>query len=93
MAAVVGNPGDVQRPSGPASSLTVLAYWPSISETDLQALADDQRAMATAVSGYADTVQTEMTKGASLLVGQGGEARIALMKKMVDHADGADAAD
>ena len=88
MAAVVGNPGDVQRPSGPASLLTVLAYWPSISETDLQALADDQRAMATAVSGYADTVQTEMTKGASLLVGQGGEARIALMKKMVDHADG-----
>ena len=44
--------------------------------------------MATSVSGYADTVQNEMTKGASLLVGQGGEARIALMRKMVNHADG-----
>ena len=88
MAAVVGNAGDIQRPSGRASSLTVLPYWPSISETDLQALADDERAMATSVSGYADTVQNEMTKGASLLVGQGGEARIALMRKMVNHADG-----
>ena len=34
MAAVIGNAGDVQRPSGRASSLTVLPYWPSISETD-----------------------------------------------------------
>ena len=84
----VGNAGDVPRPSGRAASLTVLPYWPQISETDLQALADDQRAMATAVSGYADTVQTEMTKGASLLEGQGGEARIELMRKMVRHADG-----
>lgn len=88
MAAVIGNAGDVQRPSGRASSLTVLPYWPSISETDLQSLADDERAMATSVSGYADTVQTEMTKGASLLVGQGGEARVELMRKMVNHADG-----
>lgn len=88
MAAVVGNAGDVQRPSGRASSLTVLPYWPSISETDLQALADDRRAMAESVSGYAGTVHKEMTNGASLLEGQGGEARIALMRKMVDHADG-----
>ena len=88
MAAVIGNAGDVQRPSGRASSLTVLPYWPSISETDLQSLADDERAMATSVSGYADTVQNEMTKGASLLVGQGGEARVELMRKMVNHADG-----
>lgn len=88
MAAVIGNAGDVQRPSGRASSLTVLPYWPSISETDLQSIADDERSMATSVSGYADTVQTEMTKGASLLVGQGGEARVELMRKMVNHADG-----
>uniref|UniRef100_UPI003F58BFE5 hypothetical protein n=1 Tax=Mycolicibacterium obuense TaxID=1807 RepID=UPI003F58BFE5 len=66
----------------------MLPYWPSISETDLQSLADDERAMATSVSGYADTVQNEMTKGASLLVGQGGEARVELMRKMVNHADG-----
>lgn len=88
MAAVVGNAGDVQRPSGRASSLTVLPYWPSISETDLQALADDERAMAESVSGYAGTVHKEMTNGANLLEGQAGEARIALMRKMVDHADG-----
>lgn len=88
MAAVINNPGDVPRPSGRASSLTVLPYWPSISETDLQALADDRRAMAESVSGYAGTVHKEMTNGASLLEGQGGEARIALMRKMVDHADG-----
>ncbi len=88
MAAVINNPGDVPRPSGRASSLTVLPYWPSISETDLQALAEDRRAMVESVSGYAGTVHKEMTNGASLLEGQGGEARIALMRKMVDHADG-----
>lgn len=85
--ATVGNPGDVPRPSGRVASLTVQKYWPSISETDLMGLADEERAMGTSMSEYGDTVHREMTRGADLLVGQAGDARIALMRKMVVHAD------
>ena len=72
MAAVVGNTGDVPRPTGKAAALTVLPYWPSISETELQALADDERATAKAVAEYAADVQRERARGAELLEGQAG---------------------
>lgn len=82
----VGNPGDLQRPPGVAAEMAIGEYWPDISETAIQDVADEQRAAATRFSTYGETLHQKVTKSPDLLEGQSGIARVQRLKKMRNHA-------
>ncbi|MGB0971370.1 MAG: hypothetical protein ACPGVG_10455, partial [Mycobacterium sp.] len=86
MAVPVGKPGDLQPPPGVGAGLAIGGYWPSISETDIQDIADEHGAAAKSFSDYADMLQMQLAQSSELLEGQGGTARIALLTTARDHA-------
>lgn len=87
----VGNPGDRQPPKGVGAQSAVGGVWPSVSETNLQKVADEHRAAAKAFSDHADTLQSQLAQSSGVLNGQGGIARIEQLTRMRDHAvDSAD---
>ncbi|WP_131815118.1 hypothetical protein [Mycolicibacterium holsaticum] len=61
-------------------------YWPDISETAIQDVAEEQRAAATRFSTYGETLHQKVTKSPDLLEGQSGIARVQRLKKMRNHA-------
>ena len=61
-------------------------FWPSISESDIQSVADEQRAAETRFSTYGDTLKRKMTTSPDLLQGQAGIARVERLTMMRNHA-------
>lgn len=50
----LGGAGDIQRPPGVGAQMAIGEFWPSISESDIQSVADEQRAAETRFSTYGD---------------------------------------
>jgi len=84
--AAVGGAGDIQRPPGAAAEMAIGEYWPDISETSIQDVAEEQRAAATRFSTYGETLHQKVTNSPDLLEGQSGIARVQRLKKMRNHA-------
>lgn len=61
-------------------------FWPSISESSIQAVADEHRADAKRFSAYGDSVKGKVSKTRELLQGQAGEARAERLTSMFKHA-------
>ncbi|WP_238884699.1 hypothetical protein [Mycobacterium sp. IDR2000157661] len=61
-------------------------FWPSISESDIQSVADEHRAAETRFSSYGDTLKRKLTTSPDLLQGQAGIARGERLTEMRNHA-------
>lgn len=83
--AAVGS-GDIQRPPGVGAQMAIGEFWPSISESSIQAVADEHRADAKRFSAYGDSVKGKVSKTRELLQGQAGEARAERLTSMFKHA-------
>lgn len=84
--AAVGGAGDLQRPPGVGAGMAIEGFWPSISETDIQRVADEHRAAEKRFSDYGDTLKDKGSKSRSLLQGRAGEARVDRLTMMMRHA-------
>ena len=82
----LGGSGDIQRPPGIGAQMAIGEFWPSISESDIQSVADEQRAAETRFSTYGDTLKRKMTTSPDLLQGQAGIARVERLTMMRNHA-------
>ncbi|MBU8826499.1 hypothetical protein [Mycolicibacterium goodii] len=61
-------------------------FWPSISENDIQSVADEHRDAETRFSAYGDTLKRKMSTSPDLLQGQAGTARVERLTEMRNHA-------
>src|SRR5690554_580087 len=86
MAAVGSDAGDIQRPPGIGAQMAIGEFWPSISESEIQRVADTHRAAETRVSGYGDTLKRKRSTSPDLLQGQAGDARVERLSMMMRHA-------
>ncbi len=88
MAAVgsLGGSGDIQRPPGVGAQMAIGEFWPSISENDIQNVADEHRDAETRFSNYGDTLKRKMSTSPDLLQGQAGIARVERLTEMRNHA-------
>lgn len=84
--AAVGGAGDLQRPPGVGAAMAIGEFWPSISETDIQRVADEHRAAEKRFSDYGDTLKAKRRESPNLLQGQAGEARVDRLTMMMRHA-------
>lgn len=71
-----GGAGDIQRPPGVGAEMAIGEFWPSISENDIQSVADEHRAAANRFSDYGDTLKRKRRESPDLLQGQAGVARV-----------------
>lgn len=82
----LGGAGDIQRPSGIGAQMAIGEFWPSISENDIQSVADEHRDAETRFSAYGDTLKRKMSTSPDLLQGQAGTARVERLTEMRNHA-------
>ena len=82
----LGGSGDIQRPPGIGAQMAIGEFWPSISESDIQSVADEQRSAETRFSTYGDTLKRKITTSPDLLQGQAGIARVERLTMMRNHA-------
>ena len=81
-----GGAGDIQRPPGVGAEMAIGEFWPSISENDIQSVADEHRAAANRFSDYGDTLKRKRRESPDLLQGQAGVARVDRLTEMMRHA-------
>ncbi len=82
----LGGAGDIQRPPGIGAQMAIGEFWPSISENDIQSVADEHRDAETRFSAYGDTLKRKMSTSPDLLQGQAGTARVERLTQMRNHA-------
>ncbi len=82
----LGGAGDIQRPPGIGAQMAIGEFWPSISENDIQGVADEHRDAETRFSAYGDTLKRKMSTSPDLLQGQAGTARVERLTEMRNHA-------
>ena len=85
-AGALGGAGDAQRPPGIGAQMAIGEFWPTISENDIQSVADEHRAAESRFSSYGDTLKRKMSTSPDLLQGQSGIARVERLTEMRNHA-------
>lgn len=82
----LGGAGDIQRPPGIGAQMAIGEFWPTISENDIQSVADEHRDAERRFSNYGDTLKRKMSTSPDLLQGQAGTARVERLTEMRNHA-------